>query len=80
MTFTSLPHWFDTLGEVSAWLACVAYAGESVFSGIGGDIDAMDLPVSFRLPWLQHTGVHFMVRSGFHELEEEKLRYPACCR
>ena len=52
MTFTSLPHWFDTLGEVSAWLACVAYAGESVFSGIGGDIDAMDLPVSFRLPWV----------------------------
>ena len=38
------------LGELSAWLACVAYAGESVFSGIGGDIDAMDLPVSFHIP------------------------------
>ena len=32
------------LGELSAWLACVAYAGECVFSRIGEKIDAMDLP------------------------------------
>ena len=26
------------------------------------------------------TGVDFMLHSGFCEYEEEKLRFPACCR
>ena len=26
------------------------------------------------------TEVDFLVRSGFHEFEEEKLHFPACCR
>ena len=29
---------------------------------------------------LIYTGVDLMVRSGFREYEEEKLRSPACCR
>ena len=50
---------FDTRGELSAWLANASYA-TCVFE-IGGDIDAMDLPVSFRLPWLM---AQFICREG----------------
>ena len=27
-----------------------------------------------------YTGVDLLLRSGFREYEEEKLRFPACCR
>ena len=41
---------FDTPGELCAKLACAGYTACAAGSEIGGDIDAMDLPVCFGIP------------------------------
>ena len=57
-----------------SWQGCVLHGYVSSDTPASAKIDLVKKSTNYS------TGVDFMVRSGFREYEEEKLRSPACCR